>query len=205
LLLVTACGQGDAKDESPGELAVKKAAELSVDLVEPKSTPKVEPEAPALAPALEPLLDYTEALGGLKLGMTAAQLQAIDPELKAVDPIRQVTQNSSVLGPGTYYSQTYRGGKLCDWAELHGPAAEGVLRLAEMSTGLDSPAKTVQGIAAGSSRRALKKAYPSAFEPIPGEFWVRISDHEMLTILLEQGKVSSLYLGPSREVEDIEE
>lgn len=68
-----------------------------------------------------------------------------------------------------------------------------------------STAKTRKGIAIGSTRAQVRKAYPKVITPID-EMWVRFSDDEMLMFVFdEKRRVEGMLLGPAMDPDDLEE
>lgn len=164
----------------------------------------VEPEP--TAPAVEPDTQvFVEEIGGLRLGMTPDEVLAVMPKLVTDGKVTQVTPDSLIPGPRTYYTQEFVDDVAGVSIEMRSKTAEGTKRAASLGIARQSAAKTKQGIGIGSTRAAVKKAYPKAITPID-EMWVRFSDDEMLMFIFDdQRRVEGISLGPAMDPDDLEE
>ncbi|MEM6990016.1 MAG: hypothetical protein AAF721_05950 [Myxococcota bacterium] len=165
--------------------------------------PVTDLEAPA--PPVVPDRRYEETIAGLRLGMTLAEAMAVIPTLVAKSKQRQITPNSSVPGPETYYDRTFEdpGADLSIVVASKRP--DGEQRIQWIHAEYDATAATTRGIKIGDKARAFKRAYKKRIMPLPGEYWIRYSDDEMLVVLIDEGAVYSMSLGPAMNPEDLEE
>ena len=166
-------------------------------------TPPPTPPAPPVVPSGP----YEESIAGLKLGMTVAEAQTLLPKLIPAGEERPFTPNTHVIGPETYYTLNYedeaRGVAIVTASKRPG----GEKRVQSIVADDDAAAATSRGVKVGDKARVFKRAYPARerIQPIPGEFWIRFSDDEMLTVLIDDGRVFALYLGAAMDPADIEE
>lgn len=186
---------------------------------EPPPTPAAVPtplvDAPAAAvdtpappaPSVVAAGPYEESIAGLQLGMTVEQMQAVLPGMVPRGEERPFTPNTHVIGPETYYTREYGdpSGRVAVVTASKQPGGE--KRAQSISTRDDVHPGTSRGVRVGDDARAFEKAYPARdrIQPIPGEFWVRFSDDEMLTVLIDEGHVVALHLGVATDPADIEE
>jgi hypothetical protein len=172
---------------------------------EPKIDPPVAPPEPTPAPLprVPPRLSG-EHVGGLRLGMTPADLLVVHPSLVTDGKVHRVTPGSSTPGPLTYDAQEYEDTAAGISVEVHTLVADGVQRAAYIYVDEPGLAKTSRGIGIGATRRDVKKAYPTAISPID-ELWVTLGPDEMLVFTFEKGRVEGIVLGPAKDPDDLEE
>jgi hypothetical protein len=150
-----------------------------------------------------PLPELHEHLGGLKLGMTQTELQAIRPSLVAEGDVSSFPPDGGPIDAIAGWQRELKDRETS--VTLQSPTKDGIFRATTIWVESGTTATTKKGIAIGAKRSAVKKAYPKARALVEDELYAKLSDHEQLWLGFSEGKVSRMMLGPPTDPDDIEE
>jgi hypothetical protein len=164
------------------------------------ATTDLEAKAPVDA---TPLPLFTEQLGGLKLGMTQTELQAIRPSLVAEGETVSFPPDGGPIDAIAGWQRELKDRETS--VMLQSPTKDGAFRATTIWVESGTTATTQKGIALGAKRSAVKKAYPKARALVEDELYAKLSEHEQLWLGFSEGKVSRMMLGPPTDPDDIEE
>jgi hypothetical protein len=164
------------------------------------ATTALEAKAPVDA---TPLPAFEEQLGGLKLGMTQTELQAVRPSLVAEGETVSFPPDGGPIDAIAGWQRELKDRETS--VTLQSPTKDGVFRATTIWVESGTTATTKKGIALGAKRSAAKKAYPKARALVEDELYAKLSDHEQLWLGFSEGKVVRMMLGPPTDPDDIEE
>lgn len=178
-----------------------KAPFVDVKPVEAKPVEAKTDEAKPVDTDLRPT--YAEYLGGLRLGMTQAELLLVRPSLVPEGELRSFPPDGGPIDAIAGWQLELKDRETS--VTLRSKTRDGLLRATSIGVESGSTATTANGIRLGARRSAVKKAYPKARALVEDELYAKISDHEELWFGFEEGKVSGMRLGPPTDPDDIEE